>query len=525
MNKIKAFIKSHTSLVYIGIALVVVGAGAANYARHKQLSNIPPTDSTIRVNVIEAKNFLKSTGVISANGIVESAEQADVRSQATGQVARVNVAVGSKVGRGQVLVSLINADLQAQRNQAEAALKIQEAALQQLYAGAKTEDIALSEAQLAAAKKSLADTEQQQKVAVANAYSAMLNAGLSATPATSNLSTASLSISGTYTGEPGTYRISLTQGGDGISLNTSGLEIASGRIYPGIASALGNRGLFFTFGATGSINANDSWTISIPNTQSPTYLSATNAYKSAQEAASAAIQGAQNAVEIAQKTLDLKKSAATNSQIQAQLGAVEQARAAVAFINAQIAKTVLTSPINGTVSNVAIKYGELVSAGQKVVTVVNSGGLQVKVFVGANDLPRLTLKDKVDIGGVATGEITNLAPSIDPQTKNAEVGISVVNPKDSKLTVGQNISVKISGENSNGSNNDQFVLPIQMVAIAADKTAAVYTVDENGIVSAKPVTLGDVNAETVTIQSGLSSDWQLITSVYGISAGQKVVIQ
>ncbi len=524
MNKFTAFLKSHSTIMYVIVAVVLVGAGAANYARHKRAAATAPVDTTTRVSLVEAKTFLKSTGVVAATGVVESAEQADVRSQATGQVARVSAAVGNRVYRGQVLVSLTSADLQAQRRQAEAALKVQEASLQQLYSGAKTEDISLAEAQLAAARKNVEDVRRQQEVNVKNAYSTMLNAGLSAMPAITNQSTAALTLSGTYTGEPGTYKISLIQGGDGITLNSSGLEVASARVYPGIATALGKRGLFFTFAATGNISVHDTWTITIPNTQSPTYLAASNAYDATKQASEAAIQGAENALDIAQKALDLKKSSATNAQIQAQLAAIEQAKASIAFINAQIAKTVITSPINGVISNVSIKYGELVSAGQKVASVVNNGGLQVKVYVSSEDLPRLSAKDKVTIGATANGEITNLAPSVDPTSKTAEVVISVVNPQKSGLTAGQNISVKISGEKSNGSTSDVFVLPIQMVTIAPDQSATVYTV-ETGKITAYPVELGPVNGETVTVKKGLKADMKLVSSGYGLTVGQTVIVQ
>ncbi|MCK9578397.1 efflux RND transporter periplasmic adaptor subunit [bacterium] len=301
---------------------------------------------------------------------------------------------------------------------------------------------------------------------------------------------------------------------------TSGLEDTTGLVNT-VAQPLGKKGLFIQF-PTNQI-ATGNWTVNIPNTQAASYNANKNAYEAAIQARQSAIDAAKSAVETAQATLDLKNAGATNEQIKTQEAAVEQAQASVDAINAQLQKTVITAPISGTVSAISVKYGELITAGQSVVSIVNKSGLQIKAYISGSDLESIEEGANVDISENVKGIVNKISPSVDSKTKSAELNILVIDPEKSELIVGQNVSVKIeTKESANGKNT--YSLPLQAVGISSDYSY-VYIVDSNSNLEEVKVTTGAINGENIEILNGLTSDMKIVSTVYEFKKGQKVVAQ
>ena len=126
------------------------------------------------------------------------------------------------------------------------------------------------------------------------------------------------------------------------------------------------------------------------------------------------------------------------------------------------------------------------------------------------------------MGDAIVGKLLRIAPSIDPKTRKVEVTVIVSDPTGAGLVVGQNVSIAIAAKIQNSATS--FLVPVQAVRIATDKTS-VFTVNADFIVEEKPVTTGAVTGETVEVTSGLSDDMKIIVPVYGVVAGQTVVIQ
>lgn len=511
------YAKHHKYIV--GALAILVILATAVFARLGGKQTASTGNQLATVTLAEAKTYMKDRGTITANGTVESLEQAELRSQASGPVTRISAQIGQKVRRGQVLVSLQNADSLAQLAQAQATVKAQTARLEEMKRGLRTEELALAESQLNAAKQALEDTTSQQNLLVKNAMSALYNTGLSATPQPGTGYQAP-TISGTYASEEkGSYTLTIYATGDGLKFQYNGLESGTGNVQT-TPVPLGKRGLFVQF-ASQSVPVNSSWTIEIPNTQSSSFTTLSNAYNSAVEGRQAAINGAKSAYEAAQKGYDLKLAGASNEQIKAQAAAVEQAQASVAALAAQVDKTIIKSPIDGTVASLSVKYGELVSPGQLVASVVNKGGLQVKAYISDYDLPYIEEGAEVVITETAKGKVSRISPSINPQTKNVEIQVVVEDPDHSGLVVGQTANIKIAAKQSAGSNGPVFLLPLQAVKISSG-SASVFTVKEDGTLEEKTVTLGAVAGEFVEVKEGLTPEMKLVTTVYELKAGQKV---
>ncbi len=506
------------ALVVAVVLLTAVFSRLAN----KNISSSTPQPLS-KVVLAAAKDYMKDRGTVSANGSVESLEQAELRSQASGPVTRINAQIGSKVLSGQVLVALQNADVSAQLAQAEATLKAQAARLDEMKSGARTEEVRVVEAQVATAKQALEDTRAQQDVLVANALTSLLNSGLAAIPATGNNGSVNPTVTGTYSStQQGSYQISIYSTGDGQRFQFGGMESGGGLVST-VPVALGTRGLFIQFSST-NIPSGNTWTVSIPNTQSAGYIAASNAYKSAVEGRDAAINAATNALNSAQRALDLKNAGSSSQQIQVQEAAVEQAQASVRAIAAQLEKTIIRSPISGTVSVLSVKYGELVSPGQLVASVVNKGGLQVKAYLSDYDMPYVAEGAEAQINDSIKGKVVRVSPSINPNTKNVEVNVAVDSPETSGLVVGQNASVKIAAKQSSGGEGPVFLLPLQAVKVFPGG-ASVFIVKDDSTLEERPVTLGNISGETVEVTQGLNPEMQIVSTVYELKAGQKVSVE
>ena len=526
------YLKRHSTIaIVLAAAAVILGGIAARAVQNAK--SVPSASSTLPVvQLINAQDYQQGGRQVTGSGTVESLQQADLRAQATGQVAHVNVAVGQQVSEGQTLASLVNNDVAAQVSQAQAMLQAAQANLSALQNGAKPADVQLSQAQLATAQQALTDTKNQQETAVANAYTSFLNASLAAVASPNNATTAQVTITGTYTDTAkGQYVISTQGSGNGSSFSYSGLEFSpSQQINRGVPIKLGTHGLYITFGASGSIGPNDTWTVSIPNTQAQTYLQNLNTYNASVAASQAAVNAAQNAVNTAQQALTLKQAPPTGDQTAGQQALVNQAQANVAAAEAQFAKTIVRAPFAGTISAVPVKVGDLVTNGQAVASIVNKDGLQVKVYVSGTDLPSVQVGSSAKIGdaGIA-GTVANVAPSVDPTSKTAEVDIAIADPANSGLTIGQNASVSIAPATGTGTAaTGTFALPIEAVKLTPDGKAYVYSVDPNAKIPTlveHSVTIGPVSGDTVQVTSGITSDEKIVSAASNAANGEQVTVQ
>ncbi|MFA6251823.1 MAG: efflux RND transporter periplasmic adaptor subunit [Candidatus Paceibacterota bacterium] len=512
-------LKNHKVIMIILVAAIVLLS--VIFGLTKNSGTVETAVAEKKVTLISVNEYANGKSAISANGTVESLEQAELKSQTMAPVARINTSIGSNVSKGQVLVVLQNNDLTAQLNQAKASLKGQQARLDEMKKGARSEELKVTETQLTAAKSNLDNTTKQQNILVENARKNLLNSGIAAIPAIGTSSSTTPTITGTYTGtEEGQYNIKIYVTGDGVMFQADGIENATGLVNT-VAQPLGKKGLFIQF-PSNQITVG-SWVINIPNTQAASYNANKNAYETAVQTRQTAIDAAKAAVDTAQSAYDLKKAGASNEQIEAQEAVAEQAQASVDAINAQLQKTIITAPISGTISAIPVKYGELVTAGQSVVTIVNKSGLQIKAYISGSDIDSIEEGAKVDITDTVKGIINKISPSVDTKIKSAEVGILVIDPEKSELVVGQTVSVKIETKKQQ-SNENTYLLPIQAVGIASDYSY-VYIIDANSNIEEIKITTGAVSGEKIEVTSGLTSDMKIVSTVYELKKGQKVEAQ
>ncbi len=330
----------------IGVAVVLaLIVGVASYTYHEK---------TLTSQFADVEMASTTSDVLAGS----SSQDLTLAFPVGGRINSVSVKVGDIVTAGTVLASLDSENAVGAINQAKGAYTAAQTAYQKLVDGASTPDIDVAKVALANAQTAYTTTVAQQKVAVANAFSALMNSGITAVSSPTNTTLGAPIISGTYTGtEQGVYTVKTYSTGSGIYFSVDGLENGGNMPASATPSPLGTRGLYIQFPL--SVQTGNEWTVTIPNTESPTYLATENAYQSALQNQTQAVSGAQGAVDVAQAALNQKLAGARSEDLNIAAAQVESTQGALQMAEAAYNNTIITAPVNGKVVNVSITAGQI----------------------------------------------------------------------------------------------------------------------------------------------------------------------
>lgn len=203
--------------------------------------------------------------------------------------------------------------------------------------------------------------------------------------------------------------------------------------------------------------------------------------------------------------------------------ALADARARLATAQKQVGNTVVTSPINGVVSERAVSAGDVVQPGAAMFTVVDPRSMRLEGAVPAEQLSQVRLGAPVTFtvngypGRTFTGRVTRVNPTADPATRQVRIVISIPNAE-GRLVGGLFATGRLASESRTG-----MVVPVTAVDSRMN-TPAVFRV-KGGRVERVPVQLGirDEGAERIEIQSGVQvGDTLLLGAAQGITPGTVV---
>jgi membrane fusion protein, macrolide-specific efflux system len=154
----------------------------------------------------------------------------------------------------------------------------------------------------------------------------------------------------------------------------------------------------------------------------------------------------------AQASLDKAKATLADAKNPPRAVDVAGYRAAVSLAQANYSKTILTAPIDGTISRQDGELGALASPNVSLVSIISSNKYQVEIYVAETDLP------KIKVGNTAAISLDNLGDSqifsaqvikIDPSATLSGNGTSACKVTlqftidDERLKVGLSANVKI----------------------------------------------------------------------------------
>jgi len=199
---------------------------------------------------------------------------------------------------------------------------------------------------------------------------------------------------------------------------------------------------------------------------------------------------------------------------------VEQARAGLLSAQSNLEKTIIRSPITGEINSINIKVGSFVSAFQDIVEVVGGEKVEINTFITESEIDKLRVGTEVLIDRKYKGEIYRIAPSINSQTQKIEVIVIPTEP--ATLKNGQSVSLSVD-LNLEDFSFERVLVPIKSIKINSEGNFILMIDSENKIYF-KPVEIGDIVGENITLVEGVSIDDVIVIDARGLNEGQVIKI-
>lgn len=223
----------------------------------------------------------------------------------------------------------------------------------------------------------------------------------------------------------------------------------------------------------------------------------------------------ENAISAA--TLDQYKTAYDNS-VAAYNAAVAQAEQTRNNLN----YTQLFANADGVISEINAEVGQVVSAGQTVLTLVQTNELEVEINIPENKLSSVAEGKTAEItfwaiSNKIRGVVREIAPMADSTSRTYRVRISLENPP-------ENIQLGMTAEvifNSTENFSDVYILPLSAIYQTGEKTQ-VWIVTAENKTALKNVTVENFSGNEVLVK-GLSPKDKIISAgIHKLREGQEV---
>jgi membrane fusion protein, multidrug efflux system len=199
---------------------------------------------------------------------------------------------------------------------------------------------------------------------------------------------------------------------------------------------------------------------------------------------------------------------------------VKQANAAVAALQATIAKKTIRAPFDGRIAIRQVELGQIVSPGTPIASLQSVSPIYADFWLPQQVLAEVKVGQKVrmqtDIfpGSSWNGEISVINPEVDVATRNVRVRATFENPN-GRLTPGMFANVEVLSSEKHA----VIVIPATGV-IFAPYGDSVYVVEEKKDAAGKTTTvaqqrfvrLGERRGDFIAIESGISAGETVVSS-------------
>lgn len=370
------------------------------------------------VETVKRQN-LKRTVV--ASGKVVSSTDLSLSFEVSKSIESVRVKVGDVVTKGQILAVQKNGSERATYNRARGGLLAAQARYDKVLEGSTNEEVQL-------AQTNLDITKRTQDALVETARRKLNSDRVFAEASVSSNSTTTPLISGLYTGIEGEYRIRVVS-----HVQTTGRYEVAKIAYSGLESGtvdtssvtpkmLGTKGLAMFFPSGTEFQNGESWVITIPNTTSATYVTNKNAYDQA-------IANRDSAVLQKEAELAVTRATARPAEVDGALADIISAQAQVEEATAQLEKTILRAPADGTITAVAIKAGAVPELNKEAIALQDIGNLYLEANINENAISEISIGQMVRVTYDALTENKNNTATISSIDPAATIADNVVNYK------------------------------------------------------------------------------------------------
>lgn len=464
---------------------------------------------------------------VSVTGKVEPVSSVDLAFERSAKIYSASVSVGDMVAQGQIIATLYNGDLLAQIDQADAALKSQQAKLDSLIKGTRFEEMAVESAKVESAKASLADAKSNLVDKIQDSYTKADDSIRNNIDSFfSNPKSATPRLTFVVSDQPlrdvvESKRYVIEGNLKKWSSSLSGLSSESDLgVYSKEASV--NLEIIKDFLDKLSILVNqltptsDLTQTSIDTYKSNTYSSRTaiNTSTSNLTAAGEKLSNAISALDLAEKNYDLKNAGATSEEVNSQRALTDEAAANLKNAKAQYVKTILRSPINGVVTKMTAKTGEMATANAVIASVISDGDFQMTANIPEADIAKVKIGDTARVTLDAYGSDMFFDASVSKIDPSETILEGVATYKTTFVFLKKDERVR-SGMTAN-------------IDVLTDKKENVLTVPQRAVVSKGQeksvlIDVGNLNPEERKIETGLRGTDGLIEIISGLKEGDKIV--
>lgn len=477
-------------------------------------------EPTVRsVVVASVGELMGGGGSLSSVAEIRSVSEAKISPEMGGRIVRVSATLGARVGAGQVLAELENASQRAAVLQAEGAYDAAKASLAKVEGGTRDEQISILRTSLNASRDGAVSTllsayngvDSALKDTADQMFTGIELGQIQFTILTANqqleheIEQQRAKLSNILARQDARSR-TLTSSDDLRSeLTLAESEVREARILlDSMLKALSD-----------AIPNDDSTAAEIA-----AYKAGATAARAALTGTLSALSGARSAIDIAEKNLEQGETGAQSEDVAAARASVKQAQGVYNLALANLEKTIIRSPISGTLNNFTVKLGDTVSPQQQVAIVSNNAALEAVMYVTEDDRNRIRVGDKVSLEDGITGTVTRIAPALDPVTRRIEVRIGL--PTDATFVNGE--SVRVTIEKGDAIAPTQGPLSIPLTALRMESERSVVFIVEDGRLAARPVMIGKLSGDSVEVKSGIDVATVIVVDARGLKEGSEVTV-
>lgn len=500
-----------------GIVIIVLAVLAVFMARGglgQTSADSQQSTDDLDIAVVERGTLVAS---VSASGSVEAKRRMALTFKTPGRVAEVYVETGDEVTAGDPLVKLDTAELELQVAQARAGLAAAEAQLAQLKAGPTAEDLAAAQAAVDSARAQLDKLQAGPDDAELQAARAAVNS------ARKNLNKI---LAGPGQFELDRAKRSLDQARNQLYSAQSGRDSACGRAHLSELGELDSQcdqaqaqvlvaqvGVDQAAAALEELNSPpDEATVASAQTQ--VAQAEAQLDRLVNGPSEAELAGAQAQLRQSEAQLAKLEGGPTAEELAAVEAQVEQAHVGLQQAELALENATLTAPKEGTVASVGAKEGEMISAAQPAVVLIDTSEFKITLAIDETDVGKIEVGQPTTITLDAfpdeelAGDVTEVSPA-GTATQGVVTYSVIVQPDPTNLSLKPGMTAGVDIIVAEKDN----VLLVPNRAIRTEQGRRVVLVPRGDQTASVEVETGLRNEQFVEIKSGLSEGDRVITSV------------
>jgi len=244
------------------------------------------------------------------------------------------------------------------------------------------------------------------------------------------------------------------------------------------------------------------------------------------DSAEVALAQARSQNQQAQKLLADLQRVGKDQALKSARGQLSAARGKYLSAKAQLSYSEVRSPIDGVVTDRPLFQGEMATANQPILTIMNTSKLIAKAHIAQNEAVQLNIGNAAELhlAGIEApvkGRVMLISPALDPGSTTIEVWIEALKPGPA-LKPGMNVEVDMTAKNVDSA----LVVPVSAVYKTPEGDDYVLLAGSDDKAHLAKVKIGIRNKELAEIQSGIKGNDSVITAGgYALPDGTQIKIE